>query len=228
MTGWAVLGLEAAGVNPLDVDHGDATPIGYLAGTVGQISTTGDIERTILLLRGAGLDPRHFQGHDLVSRLLARRGGDGSWAEQVNPTAFGILALKARRGDGRQFALGVVAAQRPERRRRLGFRGQVGERPRQHRGRPAGPGSGGQRLRRAAWCVVPARRAAVGRRLRARRRPRQLPSRRPGPRRACSRRGSRPASVRSGGTPLELPGLDAGAGTATTDTRRPATRRRSG
>ena len=95
MTGWAVLGLESAGVNPLDVDHGDATPISYLAGTVGQISTTGDIERTILLLRGAGLDPGHFQGHDLVSRLLARRGGDGSWGEQVNPTAFGILALKA-------------------------------------------------------------------------------------------------------------------------------------
>ncbi len=95
MTGWAVLGLEAAAVNPLDVDHGDATPIGYLAGTVGQISTTGDIERTILLLHGAGLNPRSFQGHDLVSRLLARRGRDGSWGEQVNPTAFGILALKA-------------------------------------------------------------------------------------------------------------------------------------
>jgi energy-coupling factor transport system substrate-specific component len=95
MTGWAVLGLEAAGVNPLDVDHGDATPIGYLAGTLGQISTTGDIERTILLLRGAGLNPRDFQGHDLVTRLLARRGGDGSWGEQVNPTAFGVLALKA-------------------------------------------------------------------------------------------------------------------------------------
>ncbi len=95
MTGWAVLGLEAAGVNPLDLDHGDATPISYLAGTVGEITTTGDIERTILLLRGAGLDPRHFQGHDLVRRLLARRGGDGSWGGQVNPTAFGILALRA-------------------------------------------------------------------------------------------------------------------------------------
>jgi energy-coupling factor transport system substrate-specific component len=95
MTGWAVLGLEAAGVNPLDVDHGDATPISYLAGTVGQISTTGDIERTILLLRGAGLNPRNFQGHDLVSRLLGRRSGDGSWGDQVNPTAFGVLALKA-------------------------------------------------------------------------------------------------------------------------------------
>ena len=95
MTGWAALGLEAAGVNPLDVDRGDATPITYLAGTAGEISTTGDIERTILLLRGAGLDPRRFQGHDLVRRLLARRGGDGAWAQQVNPTAFGILALSA-------------------------------------------------------------------------------------------------------------------------------------
>jgi energy-coupling factor transport system substrate-specific component len=95
MTGWAVLGLEAAGINPLDLDHGDATPISYLAGNIGGITTTGDIERTILVLRGAGLDPRHFQGHDLVSRLLARRGRDGSWGGQVNQTAFGILALRA-------------------------------------------------------------------------------------------------------------------------------------
>lgn len=95
MTGWAVLGLESAGVNPLDLDHGDATAISYLGGTVGQISTTGDLERTILVLRGAGLDPRHFQGRDLVRRLLARRGGDGSWGGQVNPTAFGILALRS-------------------------------------------------------------------------------------------------------------------------------------
>jgi hypothetical protein len=95
MTGWAVLGLEAAGINPLDLDRGDATPISFLAGTVGEISTTGDIERTILVLRGAGLDPRRFHGHDLVRRLLARRALDGSWGGQVNPTAFGIFALRA-------------------------------------------------------------------------------------------------------------------------------------
>src|SRR3954454_5969137 len=95
MTGWAVLGLESAGVNPLDLDHGDATPISYLAGTVGDITTTGDIERTILVLRGAGLDPRHFHGQDFVQRLLARRGKNGSWGGQVNSTAYGILALKA-------------------------------------------------------------------------------------------------------------------------------------
>jgi energy-coupling factor transport system substrate-specific component len=107
MTGWAVLGLEGAGINPLDLDHGDATPISYLAGNVGEISTTGDIERTILVLRGAGLDPRRFQGHDLVGRLLARRGKDGSWGGQVNQTAFGILALRAAgatSGNGRSAA----------------------------------------------------------------------------------------------------------------------------
>jgi energy-coupling factor transport system substrate-specific component len=101
MTGWAVLGLEAAGVNPLDVDHGDATPISYLAGTVGQISTTGDIERTILVLRGAGLNPRHFQGHDLVTGLLARQGSDGSFSGQVNQAAFGVVALRAAGATGR-------------------------------------------------------------------------------------------------------------------------------
>ena len=95
MTGWAVLGLESAGINPLDLDHGDATPISYLAGNAGEIRTTGDLERTILVLRAAGLDPRHFQGHDLVSRLLARRGKDGAWGGQVNQTTFGILALRA-------------------------------------------------------------------------------------------------------------------------------------
>ncbi len=95
MTGWAVLGLEAGGVNPLDVDRGDATPISYLGGTIGQARTTGDLERTILALRGAGVNPRRFQGHDLVTRLLARQGTDGSFSGQVNQAAFGILAMRA-------------------------------------------------------------------------------------------------------------------------------------
>ena len=79
MTGWAVLGLEAAGVNPLDLDRGDATDL-LSRGDRREITTTGDIERTLLVLRGAGLDPRRFHGHDLVRRLLARRGRDGPGA----------------------------------------------------------------------------------------------------------------------------------------------------
>jgi energy-coupling factor transport system substrate-specific component len=95
MTGWATLGLEAAGVNPIDLRRGANTPIAYLRRTVSEITTTGDIERTILVLSAAGLDPRRFRGRDLVARLLARRGRDGSWGRQVNPTAFGVLALEA-------------------------------------------------------------------------------------------------------------------------------------
>ena len=94
MTGWACLGLEASGRNPLDLRRGGQTPISYLRRTAGEIRSIGDIERTVLVLVGAGLEPRKF-GRDLVARLRNHRLGDGSWPGQVNPTAFGILALSA-------------------------------------------------------------------------------------------------------------------------------------
>ena len=52
MTGWVMLGLEAAGRNPLDVRRGGETPIAYLrvAGRAPQVA--GDLERTILGARG--------------------------------------------------------------------------------------------------------------------------------------------------------------------------------
>jgi energy-coupling factor transport system substrate-specific component len=95
ITGWAMLGLEAAGRNPLDVRRNGNSPIDYLRDHVGQIDGTGDLERTILALRGAGVSARDFAGRDLVRRLLGRRSGDGSFEGQVNLTAFGILALAA-------------------------------------------------------------------------------------------------------------------------------------
>ena len=154
MTGWAVLGLEAAGVNPLDVDRGDATPISYLRrerrrdhappATSSARSSSS---------RGAGLDPRHFQGHDLVGRLLARRGEDGSWGGQVNQTAFGILALRAAgatSGNGRSAAWLRDA---PEPRRRLGLR---------RRGRRATPTAPAPRCRRLAASGQQRRRSGRG------------------------------------------------------------------
>jgi energy-coupling factor transport system substrate-specific component len=94
MTGWACLGLEAAGQNPRDLRKAGNTPISYLRKTSDEIRSVGDMERTILALIGAGVDPREF-GRDLVARLRAHRKGDGSWPGEVNPTAFGILALSA-------------------------------------------------------------------------------------------------------------------------------------
>ena len=95
MTGWAALGLEAAGVNPLDLRSGGKSPIAYLRANASSVRTTGDLERTILVLRGAGLGGRRFGGRNLVSELRRQRGSDGSWGGQVNATAFGIMALEA-------------------------------------------------------------------------------------------------------------------------------------
>jgi len=95
MTGWAMLGLEAAGRNPLDLGRGGANPVAYLRASAGRLRSTGDLERTILALAGAGVSVRRFGGHDLVAELEARRDRDGSFDGQVNLTAFGILALEA-------------------------------------------------------------------------------------------------------------------------------------
>jgi hypothetical protein len=70
-----------------------------------ELHDTGEVERTIIALRGAGLSATRFAGHNLVTELLARRRGDGSFGGQVNLTAFAILALRA---DGRSAGSTVV------------------------------------------------------------------------------------------------------------------------
>ncbi|HEY7257190.1 MAG TPA: prenyltransferase/squalene oxidase repeat-containing protein [Solirubrobacterales bacterium] len=95
ITGWVMLGLEAAGRNPLDVSKGGRTPVDYLRSTVGQIESSGDYARTILALEGAGVDAHSFAGHNLVSALAKRRAGNGSWEGWPGTTAYAVLALRA-------------------------------------------------------------------------------------------------------------------------------------
>ena len=95
MTGWAALGMEAAGRHPADVRRGGRSALRYLRETIGEVRTTGDIERTVLVVEAAGLSSRRFAGVDLVAKLRRRRGANGSWSGQVNLTAFGVLALAA-------------------------------------------------------------------------------------------------------------------------------------
>jgi prenyltransferase beta subunit len=94
-TGWAALGLAAAGRNPLDVRKGGKSPVDYLAARSSQLKDTGDLERAILVLAAAGRDARHFAGRDLVTELLRHRRSNGSFDGYVNWTAFGIYALRA-------------------------------------------------------------------------------------------------------------------------------------
>ena len=97
-TGWSALGLASARRNPRDVHrrHGRSI-LRFLRSGAGGLRDVGELERTILVLRAAGLSPRSFAGRNLVAEILRRRGANGSFAGYVSYTAFGILALEAAR-----------------------------------------------------------------------------------------------------------------------------------
>ncbi|MEK6326188.1 MAG: hypothetical protein AABM66_01525 [Actinomycetota bacterium] len=104
MTGWAALGLEAAGRNPLDLRRGGRSVISYLRSQAADLRSTGDVERTVLALAGSGVDPRRLGGRDLIAELHRRRSPSGSYEGQVNLTAFGILAQRAEGDSGSALA----------------------------------------------------------------------------------------------------------------------------
>ncbi len=94
MTAWAMLGLEAAGDNPLDVASGGRTPVDFLRNHLDQLKSPGDLARTIVALEGAGVDPRQFGGTNLVTQLLGKRRGNGSYEGWPGSTAFAVIALR--------------------------------------------------------------------------------------------------------------------------------------
>jgi len=96
MTGWAMLGLEAAGRNPQDVTNAKGkSPVDYLQSAISEVRSPGDLARTILALEGAGIEPREFGGRNLVAALLAKRRPDGSYEDWPNSTAYAVLALRS-------------------------------------------------------------------------------------------------------------------------------------
>jgi energy-coupling factor transport system substrate-specific component len=99
-TAWVMLGLEAAGRNPLDVSHKGHTPVDYLRARVNELGSPGDFARTILALEGAGVDPHSFGSHDLVSALAKRRRDNGSYEGWPGSTAFAIIALRTAGAGG--------------------------------------------------------------------------------------------------------------------------------
>jgi energy-coupling factor transport system substrate-specific component len=100
LTSWAMLGLEAAGRNPFDVTSaGGKNPIDFLSGHLDEVSSPGDLARTIIAIEGAGADPRSFGGKDLVSALLERRAANGSYAGWPGTTSFSVIALRTAGAD---------------------------------------------------------------------------------------------------------------------------------
>lgn len=95
MTSWAMLGLAAAGRNPLDVVNSGKSPVDFLRNHRDEIKDAGDVARTILALNAAGVDPRSFAGEDLVDRLLLQRRGNGSYQGWPGTSAYAVIALRA-------------------------------------------------------------------------------------------------------------------------------------
>jgi hypothetical protein len=104
-SGWAGLGLAAAGRNPLDVRRGGSDVLDYTRAQ-GRPGDLGALERTILLFASAG-QPARIGSRDLVAELASKRRPNGSFAGRVNTTAFAVLALRAA---GRSSADGTVRA----------------------------------------------------------------------------------------------------------------------
>ena len=95
-SGWAGLGLAAAGHNPRDLKRRGGRSLAAYASRDGRtVKDIGEVERTVLLLTAAGLSPHDFGGRDLVELILGRRRGDGSIAGFVSYTTFGVLALRS-------------------------------------------------------------------------------------------------------------------------------------
>ncbi len=99
-TGWAMLGLEAAERNPLDVTGAGTSPVDFLRGHLDELSSAGDLARTIIALEGAGIDPRSFGGRNLVSDLLDHRAANGSYSGWPGTTSFAVIALRAAGAGG--------------------------------------------------------------------------------------------------------------------------------
>jgi energy-coupling factor transport system substrate-specific component len=104
---WAAMGMAAAGEDPLAVKRSGSSVLDALRREVGTLEDVGDVERTILALHACGVQVRTLGSLDLEAKLLAARRRDGSFASQVNLTAFGIFALRA---EGRSSSDGAVQA----------------------------------------------------------------------------------------------------------------------
>ena len=109
-SGWSALGLAAARRNPRDVARPGGRALTTYLRRAGSLDDTGELERTIMVLKASGLSPRRFRSRDLVAELLRRRRGDGSWHGGVVYTAFGVFALRAAGDSPRSGSVQKAAA----------------------------------------------------------------------------------------------------------------------
>lgn len=106
-TAWSVVGLAAAGYDPLRVRARGRTPRRLLRLAASRSRAIADVQRTALALAAAGMSPR-TAGLDGRLRRAQRR--DGSFGRLVNLTSYGLLALRAQGASYRSNGVRRAAA----------------------------------------------------------------------------------------------------------------------
>jgi energy-coupling factor transport system substrate-specific component len=92
-TGWSALGLASANRNPRDVSASGHSIFDYVQAHANNLNDVGELERTLLVLRAAGMPPK-LGGRNLLAALIKKQRAGGAF-DTINHTAFGILALRA-------------------------------------------------------------------------------------------------------------------------------------
>ncbi|MBK5232476.1 MAG: ECF transporter S component [Thermoleophilia bacterium] len=95
MTARSMLGLAAAGINPLDVVTNSNDPYEYLLAKRKKLDEASDLALVILALKTVGQNPRDFHNRDLVTALHNRRGNNNSYGDNVNVSAYAALAFRS-------------------------------------------------------------------------------------------------------------------------------------
>lgn len=90
LTGWAAIGLAAAGADA-------SAQADCIARSAGGLRVATDVELAILGLVAAGADPTDASGTNLVARLRAAIHANGQIGPTGNSHIFGVLALRAAR-----------------------------------------------------------------------------------------------------------------------------------
>jgi hypothetical protein len=127
VSAWVALALAAAGINPRDQTPADQHYVGghsvygYLTEHAGELSSTTDFERELLVVDAAGTSPTDFGGVNLLETILQRRltqpgSNDGAFVQEaasgepaMNDTIFAVLALSPIRQPAAETAVRAAA-----------------------------------------------------------------------------------------------------------------------
>ncbi|MBN2168642.1 MAG: hypothetical protein JW738_05310 [Actinobacteria bacterium] len=95
LTTWVIPAIVSAGQDPKLWKKGGRSPIDFLASQAGSWQKLTDVERACFALASAGVDPRSFQGRNLVAEINANVFPDGRIGNSVNEHVWGTIALSS-------------------------------------------------------------------------------------------------------------------------------------